>query len=765
LRGNDDARAARGANIARMPLILTAAIAWVTGAIAGLSGLPVTAIALTGAAAVLLALWRGRALVPAALALLALTAFELGSDLARADAACAGRAARGGPWELELRAAAAPGAFVQGDLTHVAGLAPCRVRVALAVRSGEAPAGAVVRVGRAEPSTGDRGLLLREARIRMVQEPGPLERWRARVAATLDRRFGADAPIVRSLLIADTRGLDHGLRERYADAGLVHLLSISGLHVAIVGGALLLAFSALRLRPQAAAGAAVTVSVLYVLAIGAPPPAVRSVTLFAAAQASRALQRPVSPWGSFALGAVVPLTDLRTVLDLGWQLSVVGYAAVVVAGRVGRRLPDAWEGWRRTLARELVAGVLTTLVTAPLVAWHFGRLSLIAPLSNLAAGPIVALLQPTLFVVMVLPDALGAGFVVDAARPLLRAMDAVASCAASVPGASLVVAPTAVAAVLAGTAAAALLVAGWSRAPARPLLVAGATVALLAWRPDGPPSVGANAMVELHLIDVGQGDALALRSPRGRWVLVDAGRSWASGDAGRATVIPYLRRRGGALALLVLTHPHADHIGGAASVIRALRPLELRDAAFVEASDGYRALLATARAQRVRWQRVRPGEVIDVDGLEIEFLAPDSAWTASLDDPNEASTVVRARYGAVRFLLTGDAESREEAWLLDHAAGSLSAEVLKVGHHGSVTSTTAPFLAAVAPRVALVSVGASNSYGHPSPVVMRRLLDAGVTVLRSDQLGAVVLRTDGRTLEAEAAGTRWRVARPLPASP
>lgn len=752
-----------------MPLILAAAIACVVGAIAGLAGVPVAPIGLVGAAFVLHALWRDRALVVAALVLIALSSAELGGALAAADRACVERAASGGPWTLELHARAAAGAFVPAELTHMVGLAPCRVRIALAVRSGEAPAGSVVRVSRAEPNTSDRGLLLRDARIELVEGPDALERWRSRVAAMLDRRFGPDAPIVRSLLIADTRGLDPALRDRYADAGLVHLLSISGLHVAIVGGALLLLFSSLRLKADAAALAAVSVSALYVLAIGAPPPAVRSVTLFAASQASRAMQRPVSPWGGFALGAVLPLTDPRTVLDLGWQLSVAGYAAVLVAARVGRRLPERWTGWRGTLARELVAGVLTTLVTAPLVAWHFGRLSLVAPLSNLAAGPIVSLLQPALFIVMVLPDALGAGLIVDAARPLLRAMDGVAAIAASVPGAALPVAPTAVAAVLAGIAVTALLVAGWSKHGARPLLVSLACLALLAWSPGGVPHALADprgrSVVELHLIDVGQGDAIALRSPKGRWVLVDAGRSWTSGDAGRATVIPHLRRRGGALALLILTHPHADHIGGATSVLRALRPAEVRDAAFVEASAGYRDLLASAAAQGTRWQRVRPGEIVDIDGLELEFLAPDSAWTASLDDPNEASTVVRARYGSVRFLLTGDAEVREEAWLLEHATDRLRADVLKVAHHGSRTSTTPEFLAAVAPRIALVSVGNGNSYGHPSPEVMKRLLDAGATVLRADQLGTAILRTDGATLEAEAGGARWRVARPLPDMP
>ncbi len=760
-----------------MPLILAAALTWIAGLIAGLSGAPsapvgivaggllLVAIAMERAQARALAHAKPRALTAAALALVFATAVELGAAVSREDAACLARARTSGPWEAELLAEAKPGAFVRAELRAANTSGPCRASLAIAVRRGEAPVGSLVRIDRAEPSDGERGLLLREAELRLLAPPNALERWRAQVAATLDRRFGPDAPMVRALLIADTRGLDPDLRDRYADAGLVHLLSISGLHVAIVGGALLLLMGALRLPGNAAAASAVGITALYVLAIGAPPPAVRSVTLFAAVQLSRARQRPVSPWGSFALGALLPLTDIRTVLDLGWQLSVSGYAAIIVAGRLGRRLPEEWQGWRATLAKDLVAGVLSTLVTAPLVAWHFGRLSLIAPLSNLAAGPIISLLQPTLLVVMLLPDALGAGFVADAARPLLRAMDGVASIAASVPGATLVVAPTAFAAGLAGIGVIAILVAGWSREWGRPLITATATVALMAWLPDGPSALTTHGgLVEMHLIDVGQGDAIAFRSPRGRWVLIDAGRSWRAGDAGRATVIPYLRRRGGALALFVLTHPHADHIGGAASIVRALRPAELRDAAFVAGSPDYREVLQ-AVAIGTRWQRVRVGEVIDIDGVAVEFLAPDSVWTVALRDPNEASTVVRVRYGAVRFLLTGDAEAGEEAWLLAHASDRLAADVLKIGHHGSSTSSTPAFLDAVAPRLALVSVGSGNPYGHPSQDVMRRLVDGGATVLRSDQLGSVIVRTDGESLEVEAAGARWKVARPLPEIP
>lgn len=741
-----------------MPHALRGAIAWVLGTAAGLAGLPpgLLSVAAAGSAGWLVVV-RGQRAATAALLLLAVAGLQLGADLARADQRCLDEATHGTSWTARVRTPVDPGSFVLGTLV----LDDCRVHVAIAVRSGRAAAGSVVAITRAEASAGDRGLLLREARVSLVEAPGPLDRWRNHVGRTLDERFGRDAPIVRALLIADSRGLSPELRDRYADAGLVHILSISGLHVAIVGGALLLLFTSLRLGTTAAGIAAVAVTVVYVLAIGAPPPAARSATLFAATTLARGMQRPVSPWGSFALGAVIPLVDPRTALDLGWQLSVSGYAAIIVAGRVGRRrVPDAWRGWRGTLARELVAGVLTTLATAPLVAWHFGRLSLVSPLSNLVAGPIVSLLQPALFLAMLLPvDAL-ADFVADACLPLLRSLDGVAAAAASMPGAAVVVAPTLVGAVLSGVAACALLVGGWARHWRPPVIVALGAVALLAWLPSnvsrGVP------LAEVHLLDVGQGDAIAVRTPGGRWVVIDAGRAWSSGDAGRATVIPYLRRRGGALAMLILTHPHMDHIGGAESVVRALRPREVRDAAFVARSPDYLELLASVKDVGARWQRVRPGEVVDVDGVQFAFLAPDSAWTVALSDPNEASTVVRMRFGNVSMLFTGDAERREEAWLVaraDSGRVTLDADVLKVGHHGSRTSTTPAFLRAVTPRLALVSVGAGNFYGHPEPEVMRRLAAQGATVLRTDQLGTVVLRTDGEYIEVDAAGHRWRAAR------
>jgi len=403
---------------------------------------------------------------------------------------------------------------------------------------------------------------------------------------------------------------------------------------------------------------------------------------------------------------------------------------------------------------------IATITSAPLVAWYFGRISLIAPLTNIAATPVVGLLQPMLFLALALtPWPAAASLAADAAHPLLALFGVIADVGSRIPGAAIPVAPALLAAACAGAMAVALLVACASHFPSRPLIVALACGAAALWLPD---VVGRPARLELHVIDVGQGDAIALRTPAGRWIVTDAGRVWNGGDAGRSTVVPYLRRFGGAVALFVLTHPHADHAGGAATLLRALHPAAYWDGAYAGTSETYRASLLAADSAGVPWHRARPGDSLDVDGVRLRVLAPDSAWTASLSDPNAASVVTMVEYRGARFLLTGDAERGEEERLVAAYGNALRADVLKVGHHGSSTSSTPEFLQAVRPRLALISVGVRNTYGHPSPAVLQALTRAGAAVLRTDAEGTLVVRTDGATIEVEEAGERWTLARGPP---
>ncbi len=584
-----------------------------------------------------------------------------------------------------------------------------------------------------------------------------LSRVRARAARSIDATFGDDAPLARALLIADQHQIPTEMRDRYAAAGLVHMLSISGLHVAVIAAAIELIFQVARMPRRAALFGAFIATGIYVVLIGAPPPALRSGAMLGVAMAARLSQRPTSPWAAWAIGAFAPLFQPRTALDVGYQLSVLGMCALVAAGLVWRRhLAAHLDGWQGKLGRELVVSLIACAVTAPLVAWVFGRISLIAPLSNLIAAPVITLAQPMLFLALLLsplPDV--AQFFAQSVHPLLFAFDWIAWSAASVPGGAVTVATTLPTAALAAVAAVALVVACASRYPAPPAITGLAALAMMAVIPTFPLSH--SDQVELHVLDVGQGDAILLRTNRGRWLLLDAGPAWRGGDAGRTTVLPYVLRRGGTLEAFVLSHPHTDHVGGAATVLSAMRPHSYWDAAFAGGSEAYIASLAAAKKQGIEWHRVHPGDSIVLDGVTVAFLAPDSAWTVRLKDPNLASTIALVRYGMVRFLLVGDAERAEEDWLVAQH-GDLRAQVLKVGHHGSSTSSSDAFLDAVRPEVAVISVGAGNKYGHPSADVLYALSRIGAEVLRTDQVGTVVVRTDGIHIEIEAEGEKWELA-------
>ncbi|MGQ0539727.1 MAG: DNA internalization-related competence protein ComEC/Rec2 [Gemmatimonadaceae bacterium] len=629
----------------------------------------------------------------------------------------------------------------------------CRVPVAVQVRSGLPRPGGTYLV-RGELLRQQERVQLREAAVVERSPPSLLQRARTRTGRTIDRLYPEQRALVRALVIADQREIERRTRDIFADSGLVHMLSVSGLHVAIIFAAIEVLAAIARCPPRSATAAALLLTAVYVAMIGAPAPAVRAAAMLGANALTKALQRPTSLWAIVALGGIIPLADPATVRDLGYQLSMAGIVGLVVAGEAARqRLPERLTGWRRTLAANLLATTLACVATMPISALAFGRTSLVAPLSNLLAAPIIAVVQPALFLSLAAaPLEPLARLVADGTNTLLGLFGWLATLLARLPFATVELGFTAIGGAALSVAALATLAAARSAYPARALACALGAAIIVACRPLLPVT----RPVELHMIDVGQGDALALRTADGSWVLFDAGDAWRSGDHGERTVLPYIRRRGGAVRALVLSHPHEDHIGGAASLLRRTRPGTLVDGGYVVPTESYRRTLQTAAQRGIRWRRPHPGDSLFVPGATIVFLAPDSAWAAGLDDPNESSVVALVQAASWRTLLTGDAEVLEEAWLLQRYGTDLRADVLKVGHHGSATSSSDAFLDAVRPSVALVSVGEGNTYGHPSRVVLEALEARKTHVLRSDEDGSVVVRFERGRLTVEANGQRWR---------
>ena len=574
-----------------------------------------------------------------------------------------------------------------------------------------------------------------------------------RVQARLAELFPRTRALATALVWARKDGLDPGLRDAFARAGTAHLLAISGFHVGVVAGVLLLMLGSLGLphplRFVLASGGVWA----YVLAIGLPDAAFRAALILTVLATGRLAHRSVSPPGALAtafLGFL--LVDPGALARPGFQLSfsgslglVLGYRplSVWIRGRIPRRIPSFVSG-------GLAAGVAATLATLPLVAWHFGRVSLVGIPLTLVVTPLVVLAIPGILICILLslvhPGL--ARFLAQGVEMDLQLFATLVQAAAELPMASVWVSRAAVLAGMGGLALGALLLrlrpeVGKGRRV--PVLATAVVGALLVW-PLGADFMGRGTL-EMVMLDVGQGDAMAIRSPGGRWVLVDAGPRTETFDAGARTVLPYLRARGvRVLDLLVLTHPDLDHVGGATAILKEFPVLAVLDPGEAAGKDTFLDVLAAAGAMGVPWRVVGAGDSLNLDGMALRVVGPEG-WAGSgnprqagpVDGSNESSLVLEIRFGSFTALLAGDAPASSEILFISRLMSS-QVQVLKVGHHGSHTSTSRELVERLRPGTALVSVGARNRYGHPHREVMDRLEEAGARVLRTDRDGTVVIR-------------------------
>jgi beta-lactamase superfamily II metal-dependent hydrolase len=259
-----------------------------------------------------------------------------------------------------------------------------------------------------------------------------------------------------------------------------------------------------------------------------------------------------------------------------------------------------------------------------------------------------------------------------------------------------------------------------------------------------PPTDGT---LTVAFLDIGQGDSILIRSPNGMTMLIDGGNS--DRDANEV-IVPKLREWGAdGLDVMVATHPDADHIGGLPEVLENFPVETVALTGQVHSTQIYERLLTDIRDLNVNAIQTRTGTTIPFDpSVRVEVLGPDDEFVQDDNDTNNASIVIRLTYGSVSFMLTGDAEDAEEGDILASGADLRSA-ILKVGHHGSRSSTSELFLAAVDPQIGVISAGAGNQYGHPHQEVLDRLEQAGVQIYRTDQSGTITITTNGSTIDVE----------------
>ncbi|WP_426196333.1 DNA internalization-related competence protein ComEC/Rec2 [Massilia sp. DWR3-1-1] len=588
---------------------------------------------------------------------------------------------------------------------------------------------------------------------------------RAVLRARIERALAGRpyAGVIVALVVGDQRAIEQDDWQVFSRTGVSHLISISGLHITMVAGMVAMLASALWRRSfftraqlplllpaqKVAALAGTASALLYVLLAGFGVPAQRTLymlSVLALALWSGRLTS-ISHVLCAALGLVL-LLDPWAVLAPGFWLSfgAVGLILYASVGRTQLRSPRARTAptrlgrLRAALASSGVQALRTQYVVTvglvPLTLLLFAQVSLVSPLANALAIPVISFaVTPLALAGSLLPAPLS-DYLLIAAHALVQGLAAWLDWLGS--GALAVVSAPAPTPVL---FAFALLGTAWLLAPRGwPLRAAG----LAAWLPalTALPVSPAPGTFTATVFDVGQGMAVLIETASHR-LLVDAGPQYSvDGNGGNRVIHPYLKARGiGRLDAMVISHSDADHAGGALSVLASLpvdqlwSSLEARHP-IVRAA---RAALPCTAGQHWRW-----------DGVQFDMLQPTAASYADASlKPNARSCTLRISTGSRTLLAAADIEAAQEAQLLGRDIAHLPADVLLAPHHGSGTSSTTAFLAAVRPSLAIFQVGYRNRYRHPKQEVWQRYGDAGIARLRTDESGAVTVHF-GPQIEAEA---------------
>ena len=573
--------------------------------------------------------------------------------------------------------------------------------------------------------------------------PSPPARLRSALARASRTLYGARAPMVDALILGRRSGIHRELQDRFAQSGLVHLLSISGFHVGIITAWIFLLCRSLRVERGTALGIGAGASVAYVAFLGWPAPATRAAALAVLLALSRIRQRHVEPNSLLSATCLcVLVVDPWAIVDLGGWLSVAAlWGATTFTRWTDRTLGTGM--WWRTLGSSIGA----TLATAPITSAALGAVAIVGIGLNFLAIPLAAIAVPGVLASLLmypvwsaLAEALASG-----AGLALHLLELLAIAGSAVPGGHTVGAAELRSAAPWATALALSLwcmgkrnsLAEVARRWSWAVVVLMWGTLLYAWSPRAAHTASG---LTLHFLDVGQGDGAVLRTPAGRWVVIDAGPRSGYSDAGRRVVVPFLiGSRVRELAALIVSHAHADHLGGVSSVLDRFPATLVLEPGERVADPLYYEFLDALAAGGIPWHAARRDERFVLDGVSFTVLHPHPEWHGWGEDVNEDSLVLLIEYGSFQALFAGDAGFPAETEMRSRAR---VVDLLKVGHHGSRGSTGDEWLDSLRPRAAVISVG-HNKYGHPSPPTLQRLRGHRVDVWRTDRDGLVAVTTDG----------------------
>ena len=575
--------------------------------------------------------------------------------------------------------------------------------------------------------------------------------------------LGEARSILRALLVGEKGTLDPELRDRFAKAGIIHVLAVSGLHVGFVLLILTVIFGFLRFPYTWRVALVIMGLVFYALLTESKPPVIRAVIMASVYLIGTVLERRANPLNLVGVAALIILLWKPLYLfDIGFQLSFTAILSIIYFYRKLNDIPFIKVVYRKfqhyPLGRYLISLFLVSisaqLGTLPLTAVYFNRIPLLSVFVNLIAIPMVGLVVAFGFVTVLFGllhpwlaavyGALNHEILTLFLKMITRIGDMpLAFAFVPTPGILHILIYFSIVLGLLD-----LYKKSIRRIYAFILLF---FLNILVWR-----AAVRNEASKLTWIqfDVGQGDAAILHMPRNRHILIDGGDRTPYFDNGERVIAPYLRRKGiRKIDAVLITHPHNDHIGGLLYILDNFQADQIITAGTPCESRMAQNLHQMISNKNIPASNINAPDTLSFPGTRLVFLSPDEKQKNQFygGNLNNQSLVCHLFFGSTRFMFTGDIEKPIEDSLV-RQGNPLKSDVLKVAHHGSQTSSSKNFLNTILPDYAVISVGEKNRFNHPSAVILERLRASGIKTLRTDLEGAILFKSNGKSIRR----VQWR---------